>query len=59
MSAKPRPDDGDEEGRETDRAGRVDPDSRARTHLASERTSLAWLRPGRRSSPSASPSQSP
>ena len=26
--------------------GRTDPDSRARTHLASERTFLAWLRTG-------------
>jgi len=29
-----------------DRAGRTDPDSRARTHLANERTFLAWLRTG-------------
>ena len=28
------------------RAGRTDPDSRARTHLANERTFLAWLRTG-------------
>ena len=28
------------------RAGRADPDSRARTHLANERTFLAWLRTG-------------
>lgn len=27
-------------------AGRTDPDSRARTHLANERTFLAWLRTG-------------
>jgi putative membrane protein len=27
-------------------AGRADPDSRARTHLANERTFLAWLRTG-------------
>ena len=26
--------------------GRIDPDSRARTHLANERTFLAWLRTG-------------
>lgn len=28
------------------RTGRTDPDSRARTHLANERTFLAWLRTG-------------
>jgi putative membrane protein len=30
----------------TDAPGRADPDSRARTHLANERTFLAWLRTG-------------
>lgn len=31
---------------ETASTGRADPDSRARTHLANERTFLAWLRTG-------------
>lgn len=31
---------------EPDSSGRPDPDSRARTHLANERTFLAWLRTG-------------
>lgn len=35
----------DDEGVGTPR-GRADPDSRARTHLANERTFLAWLRTG-------------
>ena len=29
-----------------ERGGQADPDSRARTHLANERTFLAWLRTG-------------
>jgi putative membrane protein len=37
-------DDGD--GARRNAVGRADPDSRARTHLANERTFLAWLRTG-------------
>ncbi len=38
--------DASSESQETRRATQADPDSRARTHLASERTFLAWLRTG-------------
>jgi putative membrane protein len=35
-----------DEDEDVDLGGRVDPDSRARTHLANERTFLAWFRTG-------------
>jgi putative membrane protein len=35
-----------DEDEDVDVGGRIDPDSRARTHLANERTFLAWFRTG-------------
>jgi putative membrane protein len=35
-----------DEDEDVDVGGRTDPDSRARTHLANERTFLAWFRTG-------------
>jgi putative membrane protein len=40
------PDSTDEASRRLSVTGRADPDSRARSHLANERTFLAWLRTG-------------
>jgi putative membrane protein len=40
------PDSSDEASRRLSVTGRADPDSRARSHLANERTFLAWLRTG-------------
>ncbi len=42
----PRADDGGEHGLAAPARPRFDADSRARTHLANERTFLAWLRTG-------------
>ena len=40
------PDSTVEESQRSSMTGRADPDSRARSHLANERTFLAWLRTG-------------